>query len=224
MFRTPRTSNKQLTWQKIPSSYPLEDAASIPDNYVTAMYAAFGSANLSLPLPPQNHFPASSAPENSDQPILVYGAGSSSGQYTVQVLRLAGYTNIITTASPRHHPLLASFGAQACIDYRSTDLGKLIRDAAGGKAMAAVVDCISARASIKAYAPAIDGNTRVAFLMPVKDGDRVVNEAESALHIELPPWAREVLPDAKLTPVYTFQHQKVSTICFSEDHGDDAIQ
>ena len=194
----------------MPESYSLVDASSIPDNYVTAMFAVFGSDNLALPLPPGNVLPASSAPEGSDKPILVYGAGSSSGQYTVQVLALAGYTNIIATASPRHHSLLGSFGARACIDYRASDLGGHIRDAVGGKALAMVIDCIGARASIEAYAPAVDGGTRIAFLMPVKDGDKVVNEADSKMHVEIPSWAHEVLNGAKLIPVFTFQHQKVS--------------
>lgn len=195
---------------KVSESYPLLDAASIPDNYVTAMYAVFGSENLALPLPPHNIFPASAPPVNQNQPILVYGAGSSSGQYTVQVLALAGYTNIIATASPRHHALLKSSGAGACIDYHAENLATQILQAGGGKAMAIVIDCIGARASIEAYAPAVDTSTRVSFLMPVKDGDNVVNGPDSGMHIEIPSWASQILPGAQLIPVYTFQHQKVS--------------
>ena len=68
------------------------------------------------------------------------------------------------------------------------------------------------------YAPAVDEGTRVAFLMPIKDGDKVVNDdlgnggeegKGMGMYIEIPEWTSEVLKGAELVPVYTFQHQKV---------------
>lgn len=82
------------TTTQLPPSYPFEQAASIPDNYVTAFWTLFGAPNLALPHP---SFPPSSPPPDASSPILVYGAGASSGQYTVQLLKLAGYTNILAT-------------------------------------------------------------------------------------------------------------------------------
>ena len=130
----------------------------------------------------------------------------------IQALKLAGYTNIIATASPRHHDLLASLGAKASIDYRSEYLADLIRGSAGGRPVEIAIDCIGARLSIEAYAPAVAKDARVAILMPVKDGDKVYNgkKAGSEYHsLEFPKWTQDALSSAKLIPVYTFRNQDV---------------
>ncbi|KAK0214253.1 chaperonin 10-like protein [Armillaria nabsnona] len=65
----------------VPDSMPLAAAATIPDHFVT-------------------HFPSLESPPLSSAPILIYGAGSTTGQYAIQLLHAAGYRNIIVTASP----------------------------------------------------------------------------------------------------------------------------
>ena len=78
----------------------------------------------------------------------MYGAGASAGQYTIQLLRLAGYTNILATASPRNHDLLHSLGANKCFDYRSPHLTKEILAATGGEPVKYAVDTIAVRSSL----------------------------------------------------------------------------
>ncbi|KAF8872003.1 hypothetical protein BD779DRAFT_1679993 [Infundibulicybe gibba] len=79
---------------------------TIPDNFITAFYTLFNQ--LGLPVP---SYPVRSAPAQGEEPILVYGAGATSGQFALQLLRSTGYTHIIATASPAHHEYLRSLGA-----------------------------------------------------------------------------------------------------------------
>lgn len=136
----------------------------MPDNYVTAMYTLFGEANLAMPLSPS--FPDQPAPSDADAPVLVYGASASSGQYTVQTFKLAGYNNIFAIASQRNHAMLKELGAAHCFDYRSPDLVKNILAVTGGRKIAYAVDTIAVKTSLKAIAAVSDGNTRAAFLLP----------------------------------------------------------
>ncbi|KAI5115942.1 hypothetical protein M0805_004939 [Coniferiporia weirii] len=191
---------------KVPDAFPLHAAASIPDNYATAMFTLFGAPNLALPIP--HSFPASSPPPNAGVPILVYGAGSSSGQYMVQLFKLAGYTNILVTAPPRNHEYLRELGATGCFDYRSPSLVKDIMQATGEKGVAIVVDCIAAKTSIRAISGVSGKDTRLALLMPVKDGDTVTNSVDSEMHFAVPTWAEQLLKEVDILQVYTFRHQE----------------
>lgn len=182
----------------------------MPDNYATAMVTIFGAANLALPLP--ETFPAPSVPEDAQQPILVYGAGASSGQYMVQIFKLAGYTKIYATASPRNHALLRELGAKECFDYRLPDLAEQILKASGGAKMAIVVDTIAAEPSMKAFAPVMDKNTRLALLVPIKKGPSVTNHPDSEMTLALEPWVIDIVNGATILPVFTFKIHDVSTI------------
>ncbi|KAG1886163.1 chaperonin 10-like protein [Suillus subluteus] len=86
---------QSCTCAKLPDDYSLEAAATIPDNFMTAFTRCSIVWDLLCP----------------QTPILVYGAGATSGQYAIQLLALAGYKRVIATASPRHHPYLKSLGA-----------------------------------------------------------------------------------------------------------------
>lgn len=200
-FRTDPTTTQ------LPPSYPFEEAASIPDNYVTAFWTLFGAPNLALPHP---SFPPSSPPPDASSPVLVYGAGASSGQYTVQLLKLAGYTNVLATASPRNHALLHELGATKCFDYRSPDLVKEILAATGGQPVKYALDTIAARTSLQAVRGVVGKESKVAVLMPVKDGDTVTNAVDSEMHIQFPAWTSDLFKDVEIRPVYTFKYQEVS--------------
>ncbi|KAG2341926.1 hypothetical protein BDR05DRAFT_964578 [Suillus weaverae] len=58
-------------------------------------------------------------------------AGAMPGQYTIQLLALAGYKRVIATASPRHHSYLKSLGAAYIVDYSADDMPEKILLAAG---------------------------------------------------------------------------------------------
>ena len=192
---------------QVPDSFSLYEAASMPDNYATAMFTIFGTPNLALPLP--SSWPAPSPPPNADAPILVYGASSSSGQFMIQVLKLAGYTNIFAAASARNHAYLQELGAKKCFDYRSPEFVKNILQASGGAKMSIVIDSIAAKPSIEKYSGVVGEGTRVALLMPVKEGDKVTNDVTTEMYPGLPPWLDTTLPGARILPIFTFRMQEV---------------
>lgn len=204
---------------KVPESVPLHIAASMPDNYITAMYTVFGGPGLTLPVPP-SLVPASSIPDRPavdlTAPVLVYGAGSSSGQYLLQALRLAGFGNILAVASAHHHEHLRSLGATRCFDYRSTDIVAQLRAAAASTAHGRIpiaVDPIATRRSLAllsevlASPPAAAPPARLAVLLPYKDGETVSNDVGSAMHTAPPPWFDEVFggKNIEVIPIATFK-------------------
>ncbi|KAJ7250495.1 GroES-like protein [Mycena haematopus] len=189
---------------KVPHELALDSAATIPDNFVTAFYVLFDQ--LSLPIP--SSFPATSPPPNADTPILVYGAGSTTGQYALQLLRAASYTNIVATASKKHHAFLRSLGATHVVDYASPTLASDIAQAVGGDGkIALAVDSITTDSTIAKIAQVLSPRGAVALLLPIKVGDAVaVGDAgmRDAISEEKNPFSKET----KIAYVRTFTYRK----------------
>ncbi|KAJ7800559.1 chaperonin 10-like protein [Mycena olivaceomarginata] len=136
---------------KVPDSIALESAATVPDNFITSFYTLFDQ--LSLPVP--TAFPAPTPPPNHAIPILVYGAGSTTGQYALQLLHAAGYTNVLATASPKHHAFLRTLGATHVFDYASATLTADVARAVGGDGKVALaLDAITAEGTLARIAEA----------------------------------------------------------------------
>ncbi|KAJ7289127.1 chaperonin 10-like protein [Mycena rebaudengoi] len=189
---------------KIPDTLALDAAATIPDNFVTAFYTLFDQ--LSLPVP--ESFPPSVPPANPSTPILIYGAGATSGQYTIQLLHAAGYTNVLATASPKHHALLRSLGATGVFDYNSPSLAEDIVAAIGGDGKVALaVDPIATERTIAKIAPLISAKGTVALLLPIKKGDSLAGSAK----LPAIPEGQNPLPEGT-KPVY------VGTFSYRENH------
>jgi hypothetical protein len=150
--------------RKVPEGFDPKSLVTVPNNLVTVFHTL--THDLSLPLPWPK--PANYVPENVDAPILIWGGSSSVGQYAIQVLKYWGYSNIITTASAKHHELLKSLGAKTAVDYRSTDFAEKILDAAGAEGLKWVVDSIgSLEGSLKPISQVAKNGTTVAVMLPV---------------------------------------------------------
>ncbi|KAF9447809.1 GroES-like protein [Macrolepiota fuliginosa MF-IS2] len=168
---------------KISGNLSFEAAATIPDNFVCAFYTVFNQ--LSLPVP--ESFPASVNPPLANTPILIYGAGSTSGQYMIRLLHLARYTKIFATASSKHHDYLRSLGATDLFDYNSPTLVDDINKAAGGPGkLSLAVDCISAASTMGILAKILSPTGSVGLLLPVKKGTTLNNGTEDELFLDLP--------------------------------------
>ncbi|KAG7452024.1 GroES-like protein [Guyanagaster necrorhizus] len=188
---------------KVPNSMSLAAAATIPDNFVTAFHTLFNE--LGLPVP--NTFPALESPPLSSAPILIYGAGSTAGQYAIQLLHAAGYKNIIATASSKHHEYLASLGATATIDYRTPSLVEDITKAAGGDGKVALaIDCITAEGTIAEVSKVTSETGTVALLLPVKEGNNVRGEAQ--MYMEIPEGRNPFPKSVNIRGVRTFLYQE----------------
>lgn len=185
----------------------LSDAVTIPDNFVCAFYTLADS--LGLPLDPVNvaPFPLSIQRE----PFLVYGGGTTSAQYTIQLLKIAKCQNIIAAASPVHHDYLRSIGATAVLDYRSPTFAEDVLKAAGGPVKYAL-EPVATLSTLKALAKVVGDGSKVAVLMPVKLGQEgLIGGEGSSLHFAIP---EEVNPFGKgvtVKMVSTFVYDQVST-------------
>ncbi|KAG1848500.1 hypothetical protein DFJ58DRAFT_796087 [Suillus subalutaceus] len=187
---------------QLPDNYSLEAAATIPDNFITAFYTLFDCLGLAPPT-----LPFSVPPPNAETPILVYGAGATSGQYAVQLLALAGYKQVIATASPRQHSYLKSLGAAHVVDYSDDDMSEKILLAAG-KNVQFVLDCISAEGTLKSISSVISSDGVVAMLLPVTEGTRHVAGKDAQCGWKLPA-DRNPFPDSvKLVGVRTLLYQQ----------------
>ncbi|KAK5130697.1 hypothetical protein LTR08_001727 [Meristemomyces frigidus] len=170
---------------EIPSTIAPSAAVTIPDSFATAVHSVTAALHIPLPWPVPGHPPA-----NADTLILIWGAASSAGTVTLQVLVHWGYRNVLATASPHHHVRLRELGAAAVFDYRDTDcVEQILETARMGRSEAPsiplVLDCIgSVTGSIRPIARLTEAGTRVAVLLPV------VIRAPST--DELPEYAMEV--------------------------------
>ncbi|KIJ54027.1 hypothetical protein M422DRAFT_25016 [Sphaerobolus stellatus SS14] len=168
---------------KVPDNVGLPEAATVPDNFITAYFTLFDS--LRLPIPAS--LPSTNPPPEKETSFLIYGAGSTAGQFMIQILHLAGYKSIFATASPRHHEYLRSLGASDLFDYADHELSSKILSANKGKPIKYVVDCISAESTLKQIAPVVAERSLVGLLLPIKEGSSLTTSGEMWL----------VLPDEK---------------------------
>lgn len=148
----------------VPSGWEkrLPELVTVPNNFVTAWHTLEVDLHVPLPWPkPQGY-----KPEQPDKAFLVWGGSSSSGQYTLQVLRYYGYHNVVATASPRNFDLVKENGATHVVNYNSKSWKEEVQKAVGKVDL--VLDCIgSLEASIKPIASLVQGSAKVAVLLPV---------------------------------------------------------
>lgn len=200
----PYTVQSQSVVAKIPNSLSFEEAVTLPDNFVTAYYTLFNQ--LGLPTP--SEWPAKSNPD-AGHPILIYGAGSSSGQYTIQVLKFAGYTNVIAAASKHHEDYLKSLGAAHVIDYRSTSFIEDIKKAAGARGIEHVMDCISLPNTFALIKEIIAPGGKLAHLVPFKADSGSLVGTEGQLLPEVPKEVQNTLPkNVSVLSVKMFLYQE----------------
>jgi NADPH:quinone reductase-like Zn-dependent oxidoreductase len=163
-----------------------------------------------LGLPPPT-FPLYAPPPHADTPVLVYGAGATSGQYAVQLLALAGCKRVIATASPRHHSYLKSLGATHVVDYNTADMAEKILLAAG-RSIPFAMDCISAEGTLKSISNVVSPDGVVAMLLPVTEGSSHVAGKDVQMWMELPV-DRNPFPDSvKLVGVRALTYEQVSVL------------
>ncbi|CRG83623.1 hypothetical protein PISL3812_00977 [Talaromyces islandicus] len=130
---------------KMPSNVSLEQAASLPICYATAI-CAIHSLGLDLPIPgPLGKSGSSYTPTS----ILILGGSSSIGANAIQLLRLV-YPSvpIFATSSPKNQAQVLSLGATQVFDYHKPGLVSSVK-AASPKAAGVdmIIDCLGAGAS-----------------------------------------------------------------------------
>ncbi|KAI0628915.1 GroES-like protein [Trametes polyzona] len=130
----------------IPENISFEQASSIPLGLATVILALYNQhPDWPKTLRFKPVWEEGGSTEFAGKPALVIGGASSVGQYAIQVAKLAGFSPIITTASPRNTDLLTSLGATHVVDRSlpsETVLAKL-PELTGGKPLEFAFDAIS---------------------------------------------------------------------------------
>ncbi|KAJ4258015.1 hypothetical protein NW762_008152 [Fusarium torreyae] len=80
-----------------------------------------------------------------DQPILIWGGAGAVGQAAIQIAKAAGFSTILTTASPHNHEALKKIGATETFDYRSPKVVEEIHAyvKSTGKSLKTVFDAVA---------------------------------------------------------------------------------
>ncbi|KAG8926110.1 hypothetical protein FRC03_009671 [Tulasnella sp. 419] len=153
---------------KIPKGLAGEKVAPVIDNFVTAWWTICDSLKLALP----SEFPASQKPDDdaANASILIWGGGTTSAQFVLQILKASGYKNIIATASSRSRQAALDLGASEVLDYNDPDVAKKIRAVAGGP-VAYAIDTVSTTQSLREIGKVTETGSTLAFLLPVKVGE-----------------------------------------------------
>lgn len=140
----------------IPAKTSFEEAATIPLAAMTAVVGLFDRLGLPEPWQQGKHDgkPAKNATvrEPRPGPLLVYGAASAVGAFTIQLAKRAGIGPIVAVAGkgiPFVESMLDKSAGDAVIDYRKGDDAVVsdVKAALGGKKLYYCYDAISEHGS-----------------------------------------------------------------------------
>ncbi|KAK3335639.1 chaperonin 10-like protein [Cercophora scortea] len=172
-FQTYLTTSAYML-SKLPPNLTLSQAVAVPTNLITALHTITNDLGLPLPWPvPATGWTPPSA--IADKAILVWGAASSVGFYTLQVFRHWGYRNIIAVASAKHHDELRKLGAGACFDYHTPNVAEQILAHAAQRSddqprIPFIIDCIGSRdGSLRPLTRIAERVSKLAVMLPVID-------------------------------------------------------
>lgn len=113
---------------RIPSGLSLEQAAAIPEVFLTAYLNVFELGGFA-----------------SGQSVLVHGGGSGVGTAAIQLISAAGGRVLITAGSEEKCRRCRELGADVAINYREESFRERVREATEGKGVDIVLDSIGAK-------------------------------------------------------------------------------
>jgi len=112
---------------KVPAALSLEEAAAIPEVFLTVFLNVFQLAHL---------------PEKGA--LLVHGGGSGIGTAAIQLAKRAGALVIVTAGSEEKCARCRELGADVAVNYRSERFADAAKQATGGRGVDVVLDSIGA--------------------------------------------------------------------------------
>jgi putative PIG3 family NAD(P)H quinone oxidoreductase len=134
---------------KVPEALSLEEAAGIPEVFLTVFLNVFELAAL---------------PDGGS--MLVHGGGSGIGTAAIQLVKRIGGTIVVTAGSPEKCALCLELGADRAVNYREEDFVAAVREQTDDRGVDAVLDSIGAKyleQNLKALA--VEGRLVVIGLM-----------------------------------------------------------
>ena len=111
----------------IPNGFSMEQAAAIPEVFLTA----FQSINWLGKL-------------KKGEDILIHAGASGVGTAAIQLAKKIGASNIYVTASAPKHDSCLQLGATKAIDYQTQNFQSLIQDWTNGKGVHLIIDFLAA--------------------------------------------------------------------------------
>lgn len=111
----------------IPDGFSFEQAAAIPEAFLTAHEALLGAGDLS-----------------PGERVLIHGAAGGVGSAAVQLARELGAYVFATTRSPNKVQWLTELGAHRAIDSSSEDFAAVVSEASNGRGADVIVDFVGA--------------------------------------------------------------------------------
>ncbi len=110
---------------KIPSNFSFEQAAAIPEVFLTAYQALVWNAKL-----------------QPGETLLVHAGASGVGTAAIQLAREMG-ARVLVTASKAKHPICLELGAEKAIDYQTEDFSEKVLEYTGGQGVDVIIDFVA---------------------------------------------------------------------------------
>jgi putative PIG3 family NAD(P)H quinone oxidoreductase len=112
---------------RVPEALSLEEAAAVPEVFLTAYLNLFELGGLA-----------------AGGTALVHGGGSGVGTAAIQLARTAGARVFVTAGSPEKCARCVALGADLAVDYRRESFEERVREATDGRGVDVVLDSIGA--------------------------------------------------------------------------------
>ncbi|HSD62831.1 MAG TPA: NAD(P)H-quinone oxidoreductase [Ignavibacteriaceae bacterium] len=109
----------------IPSNLSYEEAAAIPEVFLTAYQALYWHAKL-----------------KKGEKILIHAGGSGVGTAAIQMAKIIGSV-IYITASKEKHSMCLNLGAKAAIDYKNENFEEKVTQLTEGKGVDVIIDFLA---------------------------------------------------------------------------------
>lgn len=140
---------------RVPERLSLEQAAGLPETFLTVFLNVFELGALS-----------------AGGAALVHGGGSGIGTTAIQLVKAAGGTIVVTAGTDAKCARCRELGADVAVDYNEGDFVAGARDATGGRGVDVVLDSIGGsylERNLKSLAP--DGRLVIIGLMGGAKGE-----------------------------------------------------
>jgi putative PIG3 family NAD(P)H quinone oxidoreductase len=111
----------------IPTGWSFEEAAALPETYLTAFVNLFMEARL-----------------QPGESVLVHGGASGVGTAAIQILRNLGHKVIVTAGSDAKTAACRELGADLAINYRSEDFVEATQSFTNGQGVDVILDMVGA--------------------------------------------------------------------------------
>ncbi|EJF65089.1 GroES-like protein [Dichomitus squalens LYAD-421 SS1] len=195
-----------LSYTQIPSGFSFDEVATLPVAIATAvlgMYNHHPSSKSAHFIPP---WVESGLTAYAGKPALIMGGASSVGQSVIQLARLAKFSPIITTASPRNAPLLTSLGATHVLDRHlsHSDLLFQIASITAGTALTFAYDAIADPDTqhVAFDALASGGTLIITWDKAISAAEQMADESKTIVEV----FASVYVPEGRETGVAMFKH------------------